>query len=283
MKKWTKKILFAVAILLAIGLIILLSGVVMLRGTPDWYQPGAMTAEQREEAAQRATNKLAIVQNAAVQMRVDEMQAATSPSTKSRDAITISFTDDEMNAFFEKWSVLQNIKANYEKFVTDPAIILQDGRIILAGRAKDIGAIVSFHFEARIDEQGRLDFKLVRILAGNLPLPQALVTSYQHQAAGEIDKNMPTWRRRASINSIGVANPSAISAAMGSLLENILNQQTADAVLFLPLLERGSIPVKVLDVQVADHALTLIVQPMTPPERAELLRKIRGDNAVSVK
>jgi hypothetical protein len=67
-----------------------------------------------------------------------------------------------------------------------------------------------------------------------------------------------------------------VSAVMGQLLVDVLNQQSADAVMFLPLVERGSIPVKVLSVRIEGHTLTLVVEPMTAGERKDLVERLRS-------
>ena len=98
----------------------------LMRGTPDWYHPRSMTVEQFEAAAQRATNKLAMVQNEAARARAVENAQRRHPSTSTskpaRDPITVSFTDDELNAFFDKWSVFQGLKNSYEKYLSDPGV-----------------------------------------------------------------------------------------------------------------------------------------------------------------
>jgi hypothetical protein len=259
---------------LSVGVLLLASVLITMgltRATPAWYQPLAMTAEQREDAAQRTTNKLALLQTAAVQIRENERNGAiTQP-----DAITISFTDDEMNAFFDKWATLQNIRSNYEDILTDPMIVLQDGEVILSARMKKVNTVASLHLSVRIDGQGKLDLKLVRVQLGALPVPIKLLNNYRQQAAQMVSQDLPRLRDRAMISAGGVANASANSFGMSNLLVNVLEEQPAEGVLFLPMIERGSIPVKMLSVQIENHTLTLVVQPMTAGERTALLKKIK--------
>jgi uncharacterized protein YpmS len=284
-KRWKKRLIVTGAMLLGgvIGIMLVLW--MLMRGTPDWYHPRSMTVEQFEAAAQRATNKLAMVQNEAARARAVEnaqrRRPSTSTSKPARDPITVSFTDDELNAFFDKWSVFQGLKNSYEKYLSDPYIVLQDGRVILAGRVKELGAIVSIHFEPSIDEQGRLKLRIGRVLAGKLPLPDAAVTQYHSKASSAIQKKMPGWRQQASIDSNGIPNASAIDAVMSEMLMNVLEERPSEPVLFLPLIDRGSVPVKVQDVKVQDHTLTLTVMPMTSDERGELLRRIRDGSLAS--
>jgi uncharacterized protein YpmS len=259
---------------LTVCVLLLVSGLITLgltRATPSWYQPLALSSEQREEAARRATNKLALLQNSAVQVRENQRN---NPATQP-NAITLSFTDDEMNAFFGKWSTLQNVKSSYEDILSDPMIALQDGEAILSGRMKKFNTVVSLHLSASIDEQGKLQLKLTKIQLGELPVPMKMLGDYRRQAAQMIAEDLPRLRERALITAGGVANSSASSAAMSSLLINVLNEQPSESVLFLPMVERGSIPVRMLSVKIENHTLTIMAQTMTGPQRAELLKRIR--------
>jgi hypothetical protein len=161
--------------------------------------------------------------------------------------------------------------------------VLQDGRLILAGRLRDVDAVTSVHFEPNIDENGKLRLRLARVLAGKLPLPQAAFQKYQEQAAAGVQRRLPWWRRAAAIDATGVPNSSAISAAMGQLLIDVLNDQPTEPVLFVPLIDGGkTIPARLSHVKIADQSLTLTVQPMAAHERTELLRRIRGDASAVV-
>jgi hypothetical protein len=276
MKKWTKRISLAGLTLLVIVVVLGVQGWWLVRGTPDWYLPQALTPEQREAAAQSATDKLILIQNQAARARMDgnRNQAAAEAG-----AISISFSENEINALLEKWSAWGNFKATYERFISDPRLVLKDGRIILAGRVKELGAVASLHFDPQIDQDGRLKIKLARILAGKLPLPHAIVSRYQQQGIDAIKAHLPAWRRNARIDSTGLANGDAISAGMGLLLVDVLRQKSAEPILFLRLVESGSIPVKLSEVKIDGHDLTLVVRPMTPQQRDQLLRQIRDGDA----
>src|SRR5438874_899848 len=191
-RKWLKRLLLGVAILLLAVLVTV--GVLwrMVRSRPDFYRIVALPREQVEAAAQSATNKFATIQNQAARLRAaagagssvrtvregaseaaaptggSKGVAAGAPAT-SPDAITVTFTDTELNAFFEKWSNFQNWKASYEQYVQDPIVILKDGRVILAGKLKDADLIASLHFEPKITPDGQLDLQLVRVLGGSFP------------------------------------------------------------------------------------------------------------------
>lgn len=286
MKKWTKRLSVSGAVLLGTLIVVVLICVILLRGTPDWYQPSVMSAEQRAAAAQRATNKIAIMQNQAARVRADEhadTQGGKSPSTTSRpaNAITISFSDEEINALIEDWTKLPDVRQVYERFMTEPRVAIQDGNVILAGKVKDLSAVASLHFEPKIDAEGMLSLKLVKILAGKLRLPAAVFGAYEEKLTKGIATRQPNWRRQADIDPTGLANSAAISAEMSDLVLAVLDDEPADPVLFLRQspLNSASIPVKISEVTVEDHSITMIVAPMTPDQRATLLKRIREPNA----
>ncbi|HEY7090187.1 MAG TPA: hypothetical protein VH518_18970 [Tepidisphaeraceae bacterium] len=278
MKKWQKRLGIVVATLVGVFIGLALVCWMLLRGTPQWYRPHTLSGPEQEAAAQSAQNKLILLHNAAVQARAEERAAhRTATTLPAGSAITVSFTDDEVNALLDKWSVWPIVKAGYERFMTDPCIVIENGRLILAGHVKELNSVASLHFTPHIDENGRLKVELTRILAGNLPVPEALLGKYQSQAANAIDRRMPWWKAQAMIDPGGTANSSAVSALMANLFTDVLRDQPSEPALFLPLFDRShNIAVKVLDVKVADHTLTLTVQPMNPDERAELLKHIRG-------
>lgn len=275
MKKWKKRVMQSSAVLTGIVILLALTGWFLIRRVPDWYRPAGMTPAQLDAAAQSAEQKLVAVHNAAVQARADESVARRNATTLAINNFTITFTADEINAFVEKWSVWQTVKQSYARFVTDPYIVFRDGRLILAGRVSELGSVASIHFEPKIDAQGKLRIELVRILAGRLPLPQAVLTRYERQATAGIARRMPAWRRLAAFDSTGLANSSAIQAVMGKLLIDTISQQPIDPVLFIPLADNRTIPVKLLEVKIEEQAITLTFQPMTPAERDALLMRIR--------
>ena len=278
MRKWPRRLSVVGATLAGTVLSLSLVLWILVRSTPQWYRPASMSPQQCDAAAQRATNKLVTVQNEAASVRAAEQAARIRPgSTLATQpaSITISFTDDELNALVATWSVQPDFRAIYDRFMSDPYIVLNDGRMILAGRLKELNSLASLHFEPKMDGQGRLNLALVKTLAGNLPLPTALAAQYEQKATNRIAQQLAVWRRQASIDPSGIANDSAISATLGKLLMDVLQGQSADPILFLPLVDHGSIPVRVSGMSIQDHTLTLIVQPMGPDERGELVRRIR--------
>ena len=121
MKRWVRRSLLGVALVLA--LIALLSGVgvTMFRSAPAWYVPRSATPPaQRQQLAQEAENKLIDAQNWAAELRADAVRSAraaasgaTQPSTRAAGSHVVEFSEDELNALFDKWSVLYGWAEHY--------------------------------------------------------------------------------------------------------------------------------------------------------------------------
>lgn len=281
MRKWLKRIVAVMGVMLVVLVVLAVVGLMLVQSTPAWYQPGAMNEEQRREAAQRATNKLITLQNETAEARAQEQSARRDPrGPGTRPAgLVITLTDDELNALLMNWSAWQSVRSGYERFLRDPYIVLLDGRVILSGRLKDVDAVASVHFEPRIDEQGQLQLTLAKVLAGKLPLPAATMTSYQQRAANALNRRLPQWRQRAEIDPTGIANEATVSAVMGQMLMNVMNSQPSDPVVFMEVVSKGRVPMKLADIEIEDHSITLTVQPMTPSERDTLLQDIRSGSS----
>jgi hypothetical protein len=276
-KKWIKRLGIALAALVGVALGALLVVWMLLRSTPTWYPTATLSAEQRETIARDAQNKLITLQNAAGDARANELAAARGHAAPlNSPVITVTLSDDELNALLEKWTVWPIVKRGYERFMSDPRIVLEDGKLILAGHVTEVDAVASLHFLPRIDEQGRLRVELVRTQAGKLPLPQGLLARYQQAAADAVNRRMPFWRGNARIDDSGAANGDAISAVMGKLLSDVLTRQSSDPVMFVPLIGGKNVTVKVLGIKIEQHKLTLTVQPMTPAERNVVRQRIQS-------
>jgi hypothetical protein len=278
MRKWIKSLMLLVALLLVIILAVVYGSFRLFKGAPDWYHRWAVSPADREVLARQAFNKFANIQNAAALARRDEIagQAANSPSLPV--PIVVSFSDDELNAFFEKWANYANWKSNYDRYVQDPLIILQEGHLILAGQVLDLDAVVSLELNPRIDPDGRLDLRLDRVLAGRLPLPGMLIGPYKARLTATLRQNLPRWRQQAAIDSDGTANSALISASMARLFIHTLDHTSADPILFLPLVQsHANVPVRVCDVKLDDHNLTMTVLPLNAGERQALVKRIKAE------
>jgi hypothetical protein len=337
MKKWFKRLLLTFAALaVVLGLIGGYLYFFVYHGTPDWY-PRAKRIDPAAEAAaaRRVEDKVAQTLNwaSATQAQQDRARHANEPAVgtapksaanattrpgsprpglgdvgqqASAEPLQLSFTEEELNAFFAKWEKLYDWDKKYSQYITDPAIILHDGRIILAGRSKDLGTVLSAHFDPQLtaaagdanekaaevpaaapssaagtsspaDEPGRkLYLKLDRLLAGNLPLPQSFFDKYRTTLGGKLKASLPGYQREATLFKDGTANTAAVVATMGKLFLHALDREPGAPILFLPVPgKEGSMPVQLTDVQVRDKALSMTIKLLDRAERQALLSDIR--------
>ena len=284
MRNAFRKILVVLATVLAAVVVLSAVGVAMFKGTPAWYATAAgerPTDAQREGLARAAENKMINAQNWAATVRADAQRAqrATAATTTARAEAShvIEFSDHELNALFDKWSVLYGWRDKYAGYLEDPRVILQNDRLILAGRMRELGAVASFQFRPHLDPAGKLRLDIVRVTGGRLPMPEGAWVKWRDQLVNSAREHLPAWRAQARIDASGAANHPAMAATLSRLLFAVAGRQAAEPVLVLPLAgERGSVPVKVANVAVETGKLTLTVQPLTPAERTTLLQRIRA-------
>ena len=282
MRKWLKRFLLGVALGMALLALFLTGGFVLLHGTPNYYRQSRLTAVQRAEAASRAESKLSQMQNIAVDAHGAELQklrGVTQPTT-SPGATTFSFTDDELNALFNKWAELNNWKDVLARVVEDPMIVLHDGRIIFAGKVtlKRMDTIVSIEFAPTVTPDGQLDLKLASILGGKLPLPtETILAPIRRRLDEQIAQTLPPLQNRAGITTEGSANEAAAKALYAKLLYRTLNDQPSMGAVFLPMLSSHNslAPFRVSNVSIVDNTLSFTVIPMGADERAALLEQIK--------
>jgi hypothetical protein len=282
--KWLRRCIFLVVILGFGAILLLAGGYLLMRGEPDYYTGRTLSAQDEALAAGSAEDKFRQILNSAAFARRDEALArmaaqngATQPAT-SPSLINVTFTDDELNSVFRKWSELNNWKASYQRYVMDPMVIFQSDRIILAGRVRnnDLNAVVSVHLEPEVMPDGSMQLKLVRALAGRLPVPTAMFQKYLDKAVTALQLRLPAWQAGAKIDADGEANNDAIAAQLAKLAIAALHQQPADGVIFLPTAGKANVPVKVVGVEMKDHEIQFSLQPLDAPEREALLKRIKS-------
>ena len=288
MRKWIKRLLVVFGLALFTVIVFTLTTLALYKSTPPWYASPIPPA-QRAELARQAETKMTATQNWATLLHGDAVRTlratqsnAPPPSTRVTEFHEIRFTQDELNALFEKWSALYGWGGKYSQYLQDPRIILQPDRLILAATLKELGAVTSFHFAPRLDENGQLRLDLVRVMGGRLPLPEALWTTQRTRIVDSLKWRIPTWQPSARIDEQGAANQSAMSVTLGRLVMRAAASQPGDPILFLPVNEASrSVPVRVTDLQVASGEMMLRVRKLTADERAALMQKIRSTDPPS--
>ncbi len=287
--RWIKRILLGIAAGLAVLLVAVWIVDRRLDRVPEWYQPRALSDADRAAAAARAENLWLDAQARIAQAyKLERREGTTQQAIANGEPIQISFTADELNAFFDKWSSFNGWDRKFETYIEDPQIVLHGGRLILAGKIRSIelleGKVVSVHFEPRIESDGSMDLHLTRVLAGQLPLPEALWSSQRERLTEAVRRKLPQMQRNAHIAPNGEANFDAIGTAMGRLFLQIMENRPGDPIVFVPLFTTNgtqNIPVKVTAIAIQpiepgeQERLTMTVEPLTPAERAEFLHRLR--------
>ena len=282
MRKWFKRFLLAVALGLALLALFLTGGFVLLRGTPSYYRRSVLTDEERAAAATRAESKISQMQNIAVDAHGAELQklrGVTQPTTLP-GATTFSFTADELNALFNKWAAVNHWDDLLSRVVQEPMIVLQDGKVIFAGKVmlKNVETVVSIELAPTLTQDGQLDLKLAGIYGGKLPLPRDTVISPMRQKVVEqIMQHLPSLQERSAFAPDGAANESAAKALYCELLLHTLNDAPSQPAVFLPMISSHNTlsPFKLTDVSIADNALNFTVVPMKASDRSALILQIK--------
>ena len=295
----------AVLLLAVVGGVAAYVGWSRLNDAPEWYAAEQQTPAEREAAAARVERRVySDLQNQVARTRAAEARAARSESatpaarTAARAAaraaapISAAFTEDELNAFFAKWTEQNGWRRDLDRVVSNPVVRLRDGRILLAATVAELnGTVVSLHFapvsaagaEATAssdDPSARSALKLVRVMGGRLPLPTSVVTGQKKAIVDAVSAGLPTLRQRAKIAPDGAANIEAVGVALADELVRLLSGEAVEPVVFLPVTHTRGVdllPARLTNLRVADERLTVDVELLEAAERAALLDRLRAE------
>lgn len=158
MKRW----LLTIAVLLVVGLCV--SGTVSwwalqrTRVVPDFYAQAAMRMPEDLDSV------IASLEHDVVQLQGDAAKLGS---------WCAAFTDEQVNAW-----LVQQLPREFPDLlprgVTDPRIVIDDGRVFAAARFKNqhIDTVVSFEVKAALTEQANVvAVRITNLRAGALPLP----------------------------------------------------------------------------------------------------------------
>jgi len=276
--KWLRRLLL---FLLFVAIFAGTAGIVawrLSRRPPQWYSRRQINPEVAAAAARRAQRQvLRTLSWAQDQQAYVASSRVGPPSTQPEKSLQISFTEDELNGFFQNWDATFRWTDRYQEYMADPQIVVEDGRLILAADVKQMGTVMSVEFDPRLEE-GKLHMPVERVLAGRLPLPQSFWSGYRVGFESAMKRNLQAWQRGAEIRPDGTANSDAVEAAMTELLLDVLNDRPARPILFLPYdvsNGRRSLPVKVTGLEVTNKAVVVTLQPLSGIERQALLDSIK--------
>ncbi len=294
---WSKLSLWAFVLLVITGGSIWGASYVMLRRTPEWYQPDTSTPEQRSKAARAFQDVLTSIYNWGGKHHAMAVRAklSTNPSAsesaqsaqaqallaeKPDESFQISFTDTQLNAFFDTWENTHDRRAWFEKYVMDPRLVLRENQLILVGKVKESQMVISLVFEPKLTSDGKLDLNLTNVFGGVLPMPDAMWSGQRMSIENTLRSKLPTYQQGATISPEGVANGDAGSAAMNQMLLATLQYKPASAVIFVPLDVQHlsqSLPVKITAFSIHDHTLQMTAEQMSEDERETFLHGLKGE------
>jgi hypothetical protein len=295
-KSWLKRGLWLLAFAVVVGGGLSAVSYMMMRRTPDWYQPDTRTADQRRKAAGKIENLLILLRNWGGEQHAAKIRAAHNASMppvdshsqdqirellaqKPDQAFVISFTDDELNAFFNKWAEPTARRGWFDQYVVDPRLVIRGNQLIVVGQPKAVDLVVSLVFEPKLDNDGNLNLNLVHVLGGVLPLPGAMWATQRTVVEETLQSNLPRYQQTAAISPEGIANGDAATAAMNQLLLATMQYKPASAVIFVPIELQHlsqSLPVKITALSLHDHTLEMTVEGMSAEERDSLLKHLKS-------
>lgn len=282
--KWFKRLLLLLACVLVIVIVLSAASIYMLRSEPEWFQRPAMTEQLRSEAVARAQTQLSRITDLASSLRAYEArrqkairEGTTLPADDLPKPLTVMLTEDELNAVFQTYAHERGWDREFNQYMADPVIVLQKDRVILGGKISELRIVASAYFGVGIDDKGQLRADMVRVLGGNLPLPDVVLDKYRSKVMSSLENRLPSLQKRAQIDSKGIPNDSTVQASLTKLMLQSIRHEAAEPVFFLPVLTaKGTVPVRLSDVQITPGQVQVTVGPMSERERDAMLERLKA-------
>jgi hypothetical protein len=240
----------------------------LLLSTPAYYRPPAMEPAALESSARQVEDKLIDLRNAAAEV----------PPAGS---LVVTFGQEELNAFVLKWSELNALRGQYERFVRRPMVAFEPGRLIFAAEASagPTEVILSLHAGLRLDPSAGLVLSVESVRAGRIPLPEAAWGEAIASLRGEMARQLPGWQRGARLNRSGWANEDAVKAVYARLILDALAGRGSSPVVIIPVSSGRGVPVRVSGLELRDGTTTLTLIPLPAGEREAFIEQLRSSQA----
>jgi hypothetical protein len=129
--------------------------------TPGWYQPIKLTDEQQQAASGDLIATMSDLNKQAIYSPPDE-------------PFTVTISQEDLNRYLQAAHLLSP-QAAMPAWLRDPVVVLQPGRVILAGHvpaAKD--RPIALHLNLRFESE-HLAIEVESVTVGSLPLPQQMI------------------------------------------------------------------------------------------------------------
>jgi hypothetical protein len=248
-------------------------GHILVYDPPGWYLQSTQStrSSQGEQTAGGIDGKLAAA--AAWAAGIQAARERHSTVTSGSGMLELSVTEAEINAAIARW---EQVNANNSGGISDPEILLEDGQIILAGKPKDLGLVVSVRLAPWLDGAGDLHVDIVQVKAGllplPLPLPRAVWGIYAGGLATAVAAQLPGEDQLAKMDSDGSVNDAETRAVLSRMLIRFLHCDSARPNLFVTYFHDNgtrNLPVKLELIRIAGKTATIRLTPLGRGEPVE--------------
>jgi hypothetical protein len=245
---------------------------------PTWAKRRHSTDAQTQHADQRLLDAVNWTADA---QRRRTMPAAAVAQLEPLPPLAISFSQDDLDAFFDQCNDQFGwIEDNGGPDDPSAGVVLEGDRLILAVTPADGGSVFSVQFRPALVD-GKLVVPVVRVQKGMLPVPSALWHVWRDRMVTQLRKQLPAAAKHAAIAADGSANDALIQAETLRLLIDALENRPAEPIVFFPYIQdfrRHFLPVRLSQIDIADHAVSLSARPLDRDESAALVERVRGGN-----
>lgn len=264
--KWIKRVLLLLGILLTLVIALGLIGYYMARQEPAGYRRYGFELQDRARLNQQALDKLVAARNQAAARLAAERRARTEsrPAPMApRDSLTIRISEEELNAILQ-----HHFQYKLDAYIEHGSILLEGGKIIVAAKVRELGAVASAHFQMEVDGQGKLQLRMTGRYLGRVPLPEALFDKQAAKLRGKLMQESAELRPRAKLTPDGRANTALAELGAMRLMMSMLDHSAAEPVLFL-WDEDKWVMLRIEQVAVENREVKLTVRAMSAEQRAE--------------
>jgi hypothetical protein len=265
--------------ILAAGTVVVL--IVLSRQPPGWY---AAALQFDPAAANDADQKVITAMSwaADAQARQTRRRLAANSSSATPEPsddvgpITLEFTAAQLNSFIRKW--LAQLPGESQNQWADPAVFLENGRIILAARMSDGSNVLSVSIDPAIDAQGQLTASVQSMQAGRLRLPMSMLSGELSVAEASLKTRLAAWQSQATIDADGIGNPAAANVCVAqlgiALLESAAGRSSPVDPIFMmpfdPSHAKRELPVRIEAIDINGQRVRVTMRALTEPEMATL-------------
>ena len=246
---------------------------------PDFYSRARLSGQARLDAIANVERKFGNFQDQ-FGSAVADRDKETGEDEEPREPVVLSFTIDEIDAYFDKWLDDNGYRDNVGQHLGEPRLTLHDGAIVMAGQLRSLkDTVVSFHFVpvAPESEGEGVQLEFEGAYAGNLPLPDSALNVFREKARGPLQDKIDKVRDEIALDEANDVNEAGVDTAIDrQVLELLSDKPLRNLVLFPPLLARGPVAARVERLEVDDDRLSVAFMPLNLSERESLVETLKN-------